>query len=108
MIQDHLSSTGFSTMLTGTTFKRFLGLGLRLEDRVPDATTLWLYREALAKAARKRFRGAERLAKAGRLVVVASEVVPLDAGERWRTGRRRPIRADCERSDVEFCEQIAA
>jgi IS5 family transposase len=27
---------------------RFLGLGL--EDRVPDATTLWLYREALAKA----------------------------------------------------------
>jgi transposase, IS5 family len=29
-------------------FMRFLGL--RLEDRVPDATTLWLYREALAKA----------------------------------------------------------
>lgn len=29
-------------------FMRFLGLGL--EDRVPDATTLWLYREALAKA----------------------------------------------------------
>jgi len=29
-------------------FMRFLGLGL--EDKVPDATTLWLYREALAKA----------------------------------------------------------
>ena len=29
-------------------FVRFLGLGL--EDRVPDATTLWLFREALAKA----------------------------------------------------------
>jgi IS5 family transposase len=29
-------------------FMRFLGLGI--EDRVPDATTLWLYREALAKA----------------------------------------------------------
>lgn len=29
-------------------FMRFLGLGL--EDRVPDATTLWLYREALAQA----------------------------------------------------------
>jgi IS5 family transposase len=29
-------------------FMRFLGLGL--EDRVPDATTLWLYREALAEA----------------------------------------------------------
>jgi len=29
-------------------FMRFLGLGL--EDAVPDATTLWLYREALAKA----------------------------------------------------------
>ena len=29
-------------------FMRFLGLGL--EDRVPDATTLWLYRQALAKA----------------------------------------------------------
>ena len=29
-------------------FMRFLGLGL--EDRVPDATTLWLYREALARA----------------------------------------------------------
>jgi IS5 family transposase len=28
-------------------FMRFLGLGL--EDAVPDATTLWLYREALAK-----------------------------------------------------------
>ncbi len=28
-------------------FMRFLGLGL--EDRVPDATTLWLYREALVK-----------------------------------------------------------
>jgi len=29
-------------------FMRFLGLGL--EDAVPDATALWLYREALAKA----------------------------------------------------------
>lgn len=29
-------------------FMRFLGLGL--EDRVPDAKTVWLYREALAKA----------------------------------------------------------
>ena len=29
-------------------FMRFLGLGL--EDAVPDATTFWLYREALAKA----------------------------------------------------------
>ena len=29
-------------------FMRFLGLGL--EDGVPDATTLWLYREALVKA----------------------------------------------------------
>lgn len=29
-------------------FMRFLGLGL--EDGVPDATTLWLYREALARA----------------------------------------------------------
>jgi transposase, IS5 family len=29
-------------------FMRFLGPGI--EDRVPDATTLWLYREALAKA----------------------------------------------------------
>lgn len=29
-------------------FMRFLGLGL--EDPVPDATTLWLYREALAQA----------------------------------------------------------
>jgi IS5 family transposase len=29
-------------------FMRFLGLGL--EDAVPDATTLWLYREALAQA----------------------------------------------------------
>lgn len=29
-------------------FIRFLGLGL--EDAVPDATTLWLYREALARA----------------------------------------------------------
>ena len=29
-------------------FMRFLGLGL--EDAVPDATTLWLYREKLAKA----------------------------------------------------------
>lgn len=29
-------------------FMRFLGLGL--EDPVPDATTLWLYREALARA----------------------------------------------------------
>ena len=28
-------------------FMRFLGLGL--EDAVPDATTLWLYREALAR-----------------------------------------------------------
>jgi IS5 family transposase len=27
---------------------RFIGLGL--EDAVPDATTLWLYREALARA----------------------------------------------------------
>jgi transposase, IS5 family len=29
-------------------FMRFLGLGL--EDPVPDATTVWLFREALAKA----------------------------------------------------------
>ena len=29
-------------------FMRFLGLGL--EDAVPDATTVWLFREALAKA----------------------------------------------------------
>jgi transposase, IS5 family len=29
-------------------FMRFLGL--ELEDAVPDAKTLWLYREALAKA----------------------------------------------------------
>ena len=31
-------------------FMRFLGLGI--EDAVPEAKTLWLYREALAKAAR--------------------------------------------------------
>ena len=31
-------------------FMRFLGLGLGLEDAVPDAKTIWLYREALAKA----------------------------------------------------------
>ena len=31
-------------------FMRFLGLRLGLEDAVPDATTLWLYREALALA----------------------------------------------------------
>lgn len=31
-------------------FMRFLGLGLG--DRVPDAKTVWLYREALAKAGR--------------------------------------------------------
>ena len=30
-------------------FMRFLGLGL--EDRVPDAKTVWLYREGLAQAA---------------------------------------------------------
>ena len=30
------------------TFMRFLGLGL--EDRIPDATTVWLYRERLARA----------------------------------------------------------
>ena len=30
-------------------FTRFLGLGL--EDRIPDGTTLWLFREKLAKAA---------------------------------------------------------
>lgn len=30
------------------TFMQFLGLGL--EDRIPDATTVWLYRERLAKA----------------------------------------------------------
>ena len=29
-------------------FTRFLGLGI--EDRIPDATTLWLFRETLAKA----------------------------------------------------------
>ncbi len=29
-------------------FMRFLGLGL--EDRVPDAKTVWLYREQLAQA----------------------------------------------------------
>jgi IS5 family transposase len=29
-------------------FRRFLGLGI--EDAVPDTKTLWLYREALAKA----------------------------------------------------------
>jgi len=29
-------------------FMRFLGLGI--EDQVPDATTLWLYREAMARA----------------------------------------------------------
>ena len=29
-------------------FMRFVGLGL--EDAVPDANTLWLYREALGKA----------------------------------------------------------
>ena len=29
-------------------FMRFLGLGL--EDRVPDAKTVWLYREHLAQA----------------------------------------------------------
>jgi transposase, IS5 family len=29
-------------------FMRFLGLGL--EDRVPDAKTVWLYREGLAQA----------------------------------------------------------
>ena len=31
------------------TFMRFLGLGL--EDRIPDATTVWLYRERLATEA---------------------------------------------------------
>ena len=30
------------------TFMQFLGLGL--EDRIPDATTVWLYREQLARA----------------------------------------------------------
>jgi transposase, IS5 family len=36
-------------------FMRFLGLGF--EEAVPDAKTLWLYREALAKA------GAERVVR---------------------------------------------
>ena len=38
-------------------FMRFLGL--ELEDAVPDAKTLWLYREALAKA------GGERAGRLG-------------------------------------------
>ena len=31
-------------------FTRFLGLELGLGDRVPDAKTVWLYRDALAQA----------------------------------------------------------
>ncbi len=36
-------------------FMRFLGLGL--EDKVPDAKTVWLYREQLARAERLHRRG---------------------------------------------------
>ena len=34
--------------LTGASFSRFLGL--RAADKVPDATTIWLFRETLTKA----------------------------------------------------------
>ena len=44
----NLSDDQIEYQVRGLSFMRFLGLGL--EDRVPDAKTVWLYREALAQA----------------------------------------------------------
>ena len=47
-VRDPLTGRGLpANPEMGLSFMRFLGLGLG--DRVPDAKTVWLYREALAK-----------------------------------------------------------
>lgn len=70
-------------------FMRFLGLGL--EDRVPDAKTVWLYREALAKtgAAEALFAAFDRhlkqngyLAMGGQIVDAAIVPVPKNRNTR--------------------------
>ena len=67
-------------------FMRFLGLGL--EDRVPDAKTVWLYREGLAQAGLveelftpvRRLSGAAGIHRAGR----------ADPGRVHRAGAEEP------------------
>ena len=90
-------------------FLRFLGLAL--EDRVPDAKTIWLYREQLTQAGAierlfERFdavlRSAGYLAMAGQIVdatVVASRSAPTPR-RRWEPAKRRPRLTQDEKATV--------
>jgi IS5 family transposase len=76
-------------------FTRFLHLGI--EDRVPDGTTLWLFREALGKAGliEKLFKRFSRhleakgyIARGGQMVDATIVPVPKQRNRREENGRR--------------------
>ena len=80
-------------------FMRFLDLDL--EDPVPDATTIWLFREALAQAGLidklfERFgqhlEAEGYIARGGQIIDATIVSVPKHATPRRRTRRSRPAR----------------
>ena len=73
-------------------FMRFLGLGL--EDRVPDAKAVWLYREGLAQAG-DAFQGVRRLSGAAGLHCTRR----ADPGRLHRAGAEEPQHAGREQGN---------
>jgi len=73
-------------------FMRFIGLGF--EDRVPDATTLWLFREKLANAGlmadlfqrfNRHLQAKGYIARGGQMVDATIVEVPNDAFQEFQT-----------------------
>src|SRR3954453_6876286 len=76
-------------------FMRFLGLSL--EDRVPDATTVWLYREKLAQAGLPGHGRPDRR----RLHRVGARAAQQPRGEHGHQGWRSARRVDAQQEGAE-------
>ena len=76
-------------------FMRFLGLGL--QDQVPDAETVWLYREALVKAGLivGLFTDFDRHLKQNGYLAMGGQIIDADD----RSGAEEPEQPGRERSD---------
>jgi IS5 family transposase len=88
-------------------FSRFLGLAI--EDSIPDATTLWLFREKLAKAGliKKLFEGFDQhlavkgyIARGGQIIDASIVPVPTQRNSRPAAGWPHTGRVEAEARQV--------
>jgi transposase len=77
-------------------FMRFLGLGLA--DRVPDARTIWLFREKLSRggAIKPLFEQFDRVLREAGYIATGGQIV--DASRRRSSATPRPRRQHCARA----------